>query len=212
TPGFGYSDKPDRDYGMEFLCDCFTELLARLEIESCALVGNSHGGALAISLALREPALVSKLILMAPGGLEERDTYMKMRGIRAMLKAVFSPDGITRESMRAVFGLQIFDSSQISDQLIEERLAIASTQPKRVLSTLNVPYLAPELARLEMPVLGLWGADDQFCPVSGATRIVQSCPDARVIMLSRCGHWVMVEHPELFAQACLEFLRGEAPG
>ena len=57
------------------------------------------------------------------------------------------------------------------------------------------------------PVLCFWGVNDKFCPMSGATAIAESCPDARVVLLSRCGHWVMVEHAEFFNRQCIDFLR-----
>mgnify|MGYP000682543201 CR=1 FL=1 len=211
TLGYGYSSKPDDvDYGLSFLVSALSRMLDTLGITRCAVVGNSHGGAMSIQLTLDRPELVTRLVLMAPGGLEEREAYMKMRGIRAMMKAFLSPEGITREGMRRVFGLQLFDPTQITDAIIEERFAIAETQPKRVLTSMHVPHLAPELSRISCPVLGFWGANDEFCPVSGATTIASQCPDARVMLLSRCGHWVMVEHAELFNRMCIDFLR-EAP-
>ena len=74
------------------------------------------------------------------------------------------------------------------------------------MSTLQVPHLAPRLGELTCPVLGWWGIDDQFCPPSGATTLARECKDARVVTLSRCGHWVMVEHTDLFNRWTLEFL------
>ncbi len=208
TLGFGYSSKPkDRDYEMDFLVECTKKLLDRLEITECALLGNSHGGALAVQFTLTHPDQVKKLILMAPGGLEEREVYMQMRGIRSMMKAVFAPEGITRESIRKVFAHQLFNPEQVTDQIIEERFQIAETQPKRVLSTLRVPYLAPELDKLDCPVLGFWGNDDQFCPVSGAATLSENVRNSRVVRLSQCGHWVMVEHKDLFNRTSTEFLK-----
>jgi 4,5:9,10-diseco-3-hydroxy-5,9,17-trioxoandrosta-1(10),2-diene-4-oate hydrolase len=207
TLGYGYSSKPDdRDYTLDFLVGCAERFLASLGIEECAVIGNSHGGALSIALSLRRPALVKKLVLMAPGGLEKREAYLEMKGIRAMMKAFTAPEGITRESMRKVFSLQLFDPALITDEIIEERSQIAETQPKRVLTSMAVPHLAPELSKIECPVFGLWGVNDQFCPVSGAMRIAESCPNSCVFLLSRCGHWVMVEHAELFNRLCLDFL------
>jgi 4,5:9,10-diseco-3-hydroxy-5,9,17-trioxoandrosta-1(10),2-diene-4-oate hydrolase len=207
TIGFGYSSKPDDvDYTLDFLAGALRRLLDQLGVERCAVVGNSHGGALAIKLALDAPALVSRLVLMAPGGLEEREVYMKMPGIRAMMKAVMDPAGITRESMRRVFELQLHDPTQISAQTIEERYQIATLQPSRVMTTLRVPHLAPELGRLACPVFGLWGTDDKFCPPSGAVTLAHGCADSRVLLISRCGHWVMVEHPDLFNRQCADFL------
>ncbi len=180
-------------------------------VERCAVIGNSHGGAMAIRLALRRPELVQRLVLMAPGGLEERETYMKMEGIRAMMRAFTDPAGITRASMRRVFELQLHDSTLVTEELLEERVQIAELQPRRVLTTMQVPNLAPDIASLSCPVFALWGVDDKFCPMSGAITIAQRCKRTRVLLLSECGHWVMVEKASLFNDACVCFLKETAP-
>ena len=207
TLGYGYSSKPENvDYTLDFLVGAVVRFLDALGVAECFVVGNSHGGAMSIGLALAQPARVKKLVLMAPGGLEEREAYMKMAGIRAMLKAFLGPDGITRESLRHVFGLQLFDPTQITDDIIEERLQIAELQPKKVLTSMVVPHLAPRLPEIACPVLGFWGVNDQFCPVTGAMTLANSCKRARVLLLSECGHWVMVEHTDLFNRTSVEFL------
>jgi 4,5:9,10-diseco-3-hydroxy-5,9,17-trioxoandrosta-1(10),2-diene-4-oate hydrolase len=208
TLGFGYSSQPaDIDYGLDFLVGKLAKFLDVVGVTQAAVVGNSHGGALAMKLALTHPERVEKLVLMAPGGLEERETYMKMEGIRTMMSIFLSKTGITREGMRKVFGLQLFDPGLLTDEIIEERFQIAEHQPKRVLTSLNVPHLTPELGKIGCPVFALWGVDDKFCPVSGAMRIAEACKRSRVMLLSECGHWVMVEHSDLFNRLCLDFLR-----
>ncbi|HTJ44790.1 MAG TPA: alpha/beta fold hydrolase, partial [Kofleriaceae bacterium] len=162
-------------------------------------------GACAIKLALDEPSRVSKLVLMAPGGLEEREAYMQMSGIRTMMK-IFMTGELTRESMKKVFELQLHDPSLLDDETLDERVACAREQPKRVLTTLGVPNLAPRLPELACPVFGWWGTGDNFCPVSGATTLAMKCQDVRVMTLARCGHWVMVEHADLFNRLTLDFL------
>jgi 4,5:9,10-diseco-3-hydroxy-5,9,17-trioxoandrosta-1(10),2-diene-4-oate hydrolase len=210
TVGFGYSSKPtDVDYTLDYLAGHLTGFLDALGISRCAIVGNSHGGALALRLALSAPERVSRLILMAPGGLDEREAYVKLEGIQAMVQAVFQPGGIDREGMRRVLSLQLYDQQLLTDDIIDERWNIAKLQPKRVLATLQVPNLSGELATLRPPVLGFWGTDDKFCPVSGAMTLAKSCPAARVLLLSRSGHWVMVEQSELFNRMAVEFLREE---
>ena len=209
--GFGWSSKPDEgDYTLDRVAGAVEQLLDKLGVERCAVIGNSHGGAVAIQLALSRPERVRKLVLMAPGGLEVREAYMQMAGIRTMMKVFLGPAGVTREGMRQVFGLQLFDPGQLEELTLDERLEIAALQPKRVMSTLQVPHLAPRLGELSCPVLGWWGIDDQFCPPSGATTLARECKDARVVTLSRCGHWVMVEHTDLFNRWTLEFLAPEA--
>lgn len=205
TLGFGYSSKPEVDYDLEFLVAALKRFTDSLGITECAVVGNSMGGAMSIMFALANPDMVTKLVLMAPGGLEETEVYMKMEGIRTMLKVWFK-EGVNRDTMRKVFGLQLYDGSQVTDQVISERLEIAKLQPKRVLSTLRVPYLAERIKELSCPVFGLWGVNDKFCPVSGAKTLIENVDDCRVLTLSKCGHWVMVEHTDLFNRLCVDFL------
>jgi 4,5:9,10-diseco-3-hydroxy-5,9,17-trioxoandrosta-1(10),2-diene-4-oate hydrolase len=166
---------------------------------------------MAIQIALDHPELVDSLVLMAPGGLEVREAYGKMEGIRTMMKVFLGPEGITREGMRKVFGLQLFDPATLTEEILDERMQIAVTQPKRVLTSMVVPHLAPELHRLACPVFAFWGTADKFCPVSGAATIAEKCARARVMLLSRCGHWVMVEHADLFNRLSVDFLREAAP-
>lgn len=209
TLGYGYSSKPeDGDYSLGYLAERYVALLDSLGIQRVNLVGNSQGGAICTRIALDHPDRVERLVLMAPGGLEEREVYMGMSGIRTMMKVFLGPDGITREGMRKVFGLQLFDPSTLEEATLDERLEIAATQPKRVMTSLGVPHLSPRLAELTCPVLGWWGTDDNFCPPTGAVTLGKQCKDARVVTLSRCGHWVMVEHAALFNRWTAEFLEG----
>lgn len=205
--GFGLSSKPEEaSYSLDYLCSGALRLLDYLGIERCALVGNSLGGAMALQLAISHPDRVSALVLMAPGGLETRERYMEMEGIRGMMKTVYSKQGYTRESIRALFGLQLYDPASLAEETLDERLAVAQVQPRRVFETLAVPYLTPDLGKIQCPVFALWGTDDKFCPVSGAATLASGCADSRVLTLSRCGHWVMVEYPELFNRQAGDFL------
>ncbi len=208
TLGYGHSSKPDdRDYTLDWLVGNVRRFLSVIGVETCAVIGNSHGGAMAMKLAIDAPDVVERLVLMAPGGLETRETYMNMDGIKAMMKAFFGREGITRDTMRRVFELQLFDASLVTNTLLDERVEIANLQPKRVLSSMQVPNLTSELTKIKCPTFALWGVDDKYCPVSGAMTIVKECPGARALMISRCGHWVMVEHADLFNRLCLDFLK-----
>lgn len=207
TLGYGYSSKPeDRDYDLGFLTGATRRFLDAVGVERCAVIGNSHGGAMSLQLALDAPERVEKLVLMAPGGLEVREAYLQMEGIRTMMEVFFAPGGVTREGMRKVFGLQLYDPAQITDEIIEERYEISLLQPKRVLRSMQVPHLAPSLGRIQCPVFGLWGTDDRFCPLSGAVTLAQGCARSRVLLIGRCGHWVMVEYADLFNHLCADFL------
>ena len=62
---------------------------------------------------------------------------------------------------------------------------------------------------IKNPTLLLWGRDDRVTPLERALFMVQQLPNAELHVVSKCGHWVMIEHPELFNRLCLEFLDRE---
>lgn len=204
--GFGLSSRDDDlEYSWELLRDGLVGLLDALDLEEVVLVGNSMGGAFCIQLALDIPDRVNRLVLMAPGGLEEREVYMGMEGISTMLRIMYK-EGVTRDSMRSIFKLQLYNESLITDQIISERFEVYETQPKNILGKIKVPNLSPRLAEISCPVLGLWGRDDKFCPASGAIKVSEECPVNRVTLIAQCGHWVQVEHEDLFNRLCIDFL------
>ena len=206
-PGFGRSDKPeDAQYNLDFFVSAMSGFLKAVGVKRATLLGNSLGGAIALGMALAEPERVEKLILMAPGGVEDRETYFKMIGIQRMVE-LYNAGPLGIEHMRRIMSLQLFDSSQLDDKLLAERVAVAVLQPRNLFTTMMVPNMTERLEELRAPILGFWGTDDNFNPASGALKVLTHAPDARFIMLNRCGHWVQVEHRELFNKACLEFLK-----
>ena len=208
-PGFGRSDKPeDTEYCLDFFVAALNAFLATVGIARCTLVGNSLGGAIALGQALTHPQTVEKLILMAPGGLEERETYFQMEGIQRMVE-VYSAGPMGVEEMRQVMTLQLFDPALLDDTLLAERAAVAATQPRSLFAGMRVANMTERLGELTCPVLAFWGTVDRFNPVGGALKLLENTPQARCLLLNRCGHWVQVEHTELFNRSCLDFL-GEA--
>jgi 4,5:9,10-diseco-3-hydroxy-5,9,17-trioxoandrosta-1(10),2-diene-4-oate hydrolase len=206
TMGYGYSSKPEEGaFSLEDVAAQYKALLDALGVDRATLVGNSQGGAIAITMALNYPDLVDKLVLMAPGGLEARETYMEMEGIKAMIRVLYK-EGISKETMRKVFTLQLNDESKITDEIIEERYQVAVTQHKDNIARIRVTNQEDRLSEIQCPVLCFWGANDKFCPVSGASKIASGCPNSRTMLIANCGHWVMVEYQTLFNNLTLSFL------
>ena len=96
TMGYGYSTKPEEGaFSLSDVAAQYKALLDALGVERATVVGNSQGGAIAITLALDYPSLVDKLVLMAPGGLETRETYMAMEGNKEMIRVLYK-EGISK--------------------------------------------------------------------------------------------------------------------
>ena len=205
--GYGLSSKPDiAQYDLDFFVDGVKGMVDALGLKNITLLGNSLGGAVALGYALAYPDEVSRLILMAPGGVEDLDTYLAMPGIANMFQ-IYQSGKTGAEAMRAVMTMQLFDPSLLTDEIINERAPIAATQTQAARSVLKVPNLTDRLHELKCPVFGFWGVNDHFNPVGGATKLLDNCPQARMVLVNRCGHWVQVEHRNMFNRSCIDFLQ-----
>jgi pimeloyl-ACP methyl ester carboxylesterase len=60
------------------------------------------------------------------------------------------------------------------------------------------------LPRVTVPVLVLWGREDEWIPVADADRFALALPQARVVILDRCGHMPQEEQPAEVARLILE--------
>lgn len=204
--GYGLSSKPDLpQYDLDLFIAGVKGLVDGLGLKNVTLLGNSLGGAVALGYALAYPDDVARLILMAPGGVEDLDTYLAMPGIANMF-AIYQSGKTGAEAMRAVMTMQLFDPSLLTEEIINERAPIAAIQTPAARSVLKVPNMTGQLHRLRCPVFGFWGVNDQFNPVGGAMKLMDHCPQARLLLVNRCGHWVQVEHREMFNRACIDFL------
>ncbi len=209
TMGYGYSTKPEEGaFSLDDVAAQYKGLLDALGVDRVTVVGNSQGGAIAITMALNYPDLVERLVLMAPGGLETRETYMAMEGIKAMIRVLYK-EGISKDTMRKVFTLQLHDESKITDEVIEERYQVAMTQHKDNIARIHVTNQEDRLAEIHCPLLCFWGANDKFCPSSGASKIASCCPNSRTMLIANCGHWVMVEYQKLFNDLTLKFVNND---
>ena len=99
---------------------------------------------------------------MAPGGLETRETYMEMRGIRSMMRCIYGPEGITLDGMQRVFTKQVVDPGRVPEGVIARRYEVAMTQPRHVFEAMRVDNLTDRLPEITQPTLALWGVGGQI--------------------------------------------------
>jgi len=209
--GFGYSDKPDDvEYPLSFFVDCLKQTLDALGVAKATIVGNSLGGAVALGYALAHPAGVERLVLMAPGGLNELPDYLAMPGMQAMFALYGSGKPVTEAQMKEFF-LKAFvvDPTCVTDALVHERAEMAKLQNPQVIKTLKVPVMTERLGEIACPVLTLWGLNENMMPDSGILRLAKGLKHGRMVLVPQCGHWVMIEHRALFNRTVIDFLKND---
>jgi len=223
-PGYGRSDKGiDQSDPFGYLADMIRGLLDELGIDSAHLLGNSYGGAAALRLALDTPHRVDKLVLMGPGGIGTT-RGAPTAGLKNLL-AYYAGEGPSREKLENFIRTYlVYDGASVPDELIALRYT-ASIDPEVVahpplrrpsgpsaLRTLWRMDLTRDkrLRQLATPTLVLWGRDDKVNRPAGGPMLINSMPNAQLVMTSHTGHWMQWERAELFNQFVTEFLSGSS--
>lgn len=206
--GYGASSKPEGiDYTLQLFTDTLYDALRQHGIERASLIGNSLGGGVAIQMTLDHPEFAEKLILMAPGCIEEQASYFTMPGIAKMVSGFGGPDFNLEEQKRLISNLvHPSFAPNIPDTLVAERFAVARTQPKDVLARMRTPNLGPRLGEVKQPIFVMWGLNDEFCPESGARHFLDGGCNVRTLTFNHVGHWVQVEKAGDFNRLSLDFL------
>lgn len=210
APGFGYSSKStDVEYSAKFHIQQLDEFLTALEIDQVVLVGNSMGGLHSIGYTLEFPSKVAKLILMAPGGLADFNSFAPFQVGLVTMFSWIATRPTDEASFRSILSYLVHDPSALNEEAVRERFEIALSQPSEVWTKAGPRWsgsYAERLGEIKCPILALWGSKDKFVPVSLAQVLLDRAKDVRLVVSNRCGHWYMIEEWEDFNRQCLAFL------
>lgn len=208
--GFGFTDGPAVGFDIDAWVSQVVGLMDRLELSRASVIGNSFGGAIAAHLAERHPERVDRLVLMGSAILP----FEMTPGLDAVWG--YEPSQAAMgHLLRDVF---VFNGDAITDDLVESRYRASAREgvqeryrrlfPAPRQRWVDALALTPErLAAITHRVLLVHGRGDSVIPVEVSLRAAESFPDASVEVIEECGHWVQVEHPEVFCELVAAFLR-----
>lgn len=209
-PGWGKSQPvayKDRDNS-----GALAELLETLGIARAAVVGNSMGGASVIRLAYERPDLVSHLITMgSPSGVPGLfEAAGLTEGVKVLERAYFEPN---LETIRALTNVMTFDSSNVTDELIQERLENTLAQRAHVDNWIGGHGQGPmvrlnqeQIPTIAAPTLLMHGRDDRVTSFAHAIRLAGMIRNSRAVIVNRCGHWLQLEHAAEFNSTVHRFI------
>ncbi|WP_028061269.1 alpha/beta fold hydrolase [Candidatus Solirubrobacter pratensis] len=208
--GFGSSDPLEPGaYGRAAWTAQILGLLDVLGVDRCAVVGNSMGGAIAMSVTHARPELVTRVVAIGTLGVE----MPLPPGLDALW--AYEP---SRENARALLELLNHDASKITADAVEARLrATLEPGPRAAFPGLFPPprerwvrdlALRDEaLAAIAVPVMLVHGAQDRVVPLRDSTLpLLGRLRDVRAHIFGACGHASPVERPAELRRLLTTFL------
>ncbi|MGB6329496.1 MAG: alpha/beta hydrolase [Halarcobacter sp.] len=207
--GFGYSDRPeDITYNMDIWVKQIIDLMDALNIEKTNLVGNSFGGALAISLAIKYPKRFNKIVLMGAMGIEFE--------ITAGLDQAwgYTP---SLENMKSLLDTFAYSRALVTDELAKLRYqasirpgfqeSFASMFPfPRQNSVKDMASDEEKIKAIKNDVLIIHGREDKVIPFENSIRLHKLITKSQLHAFGECGHWSQIEHGNRFNKIVKDFL------
>ncbi len=191
-PGHGGSTKELAGADVPSLARDVAALISELGVTKAHLVGHSLGGAIALWLALEQPARVASATLICSAGLgpEINMAYItgfvgadKRKDMKATIENLFAdPALVSRDMVEDLLRYKRLDGVLPALRAIAEGVFPGGAQGL---------VLADRLAAVGVPVQTVWGEADRIIPVAHA----EAVPAGRRTVIAGAGHMVHIERP-----------------
>ena len=216
--GFGLSDRPGIDYTAETFADLISDFLKEAIGKPTVVVAHGLTCAYVIADAHRRPQLFERLVLVSPPPdiLEESFQSPLSNAVKFVMRTPLLGQFIyntltSRRAIRSYYDLEGFQNpGLITEELVEyiysnahqanNRYPAASMLSDSLLMDVHEP-----LARLQVPVVAIWGREDVFTPpeTSNVFKQVNENIDTRI--LDKARQHLQDEQAEKFNALVSEF-------
>lgn len=203
-PGFGESEEPKKSWNLDEYIDFVIKFIKDQHIKELDLIGHSNGGRIIIKLMGRENLdfKVNKIILIGSAGIVHKKTLSQKIRVRVFkiskkiveikpIKAMF-PNLV--EKMKNSFGSADYRN--------------ASPVMKECLVKLVNEDVRENLPKIKVPTLLLWGEKDTATPIEDAYLMEKLIPDAGLVKIENCTHYVFLERVAYINKIISTFLNG----
>lgn len=213
--GRGYSDRPDGEQNRRFFLNQLEALLENQEIKGdFTLIGYSMGGAIATCYASAHPDRVRQLILLTPGGLGDTAGqlvhFMQRTPVIGdwLMLALFprthasyiAKERKAHDANAGVYDLQL-------RELDYRGFVPAVLSSMRGILSENLFADHTKLHHEGVPVLAIWGRDDNTVPLSAMGRMVEASRSTKHEVVDDAGHGLPYTHADRVLAAVSESLR-----
>lgn len=226
-PGFSGSEMPAEKISISGYAHAVCELGKKLGLEEPVdVIGNSMGGFIATEIGINHADFARRIVLCSAAGisitnLRRRPVLTSARVAAAVTNFVIArrESMVKRPGLRHLLLAYVFRHPTLIDADLSYHVMTGSGSPGFLdaLDALTDYDFRDRLGEVKVPVLLVWGREDNLVPVQDADEFERLIPNARKVVLEDTGHVAMLERPSTFNDLVVDFLAepdvndGEAP-
>jgi len=200
-PGFGESKLPSLDWNLEDFAKVVSLLIKELEIKKPVIVGHSFGGRVAIKFVSLWPQEAEKLILIASGGIREKNIFNSL---------VFLSAKLGKLPFKIPFFSPLFSPTRkLFYKVIRREDYLTAGRMKKIFLSIIKEDLTPLLPKISIPTLIIWGEKDRELPLKLGKIMKEKIPSSSLCIFKSCGHFPFLEKPEEFSKTVAKFLEDD---
>jgi 3-oxoadipate enol-lactonase len=178
--------------------------------QEAIVLGNGYGGFVALQMAIRHPAIATRLILADCGAAFSEDGRQAFRTMAAASQTK-GLSAITDVAMRRLFAPEF--QAQHPDLMRDRREAFLKTDPevfRAACDALASLDLRPDVVTVKVPVLVLVGEHDEATPPAMSHELAELLPQAHLEIIAGCAHVPQLQSPRAFLEVIGDFLPAPA--
>ncbi|RUW61433.1 alpha/beta hydrolase [Mesorhizobium sp. M7A.F.Ca.US.008.03.1.1] len=185
--GHGRSTRTEQPYGYDLMASDYLALLDYLKIDKTALVGWSDGGIIGIDIALHHPERLTRLFAQAAN--------VTTDGL--------DPGVMTNKTFAAYIDRSGRDYKKMSktpdqyDAFVAQMSHMWESEPA---------WTKEQLAEITTPTAIVAGDHDEAIKREHTEYIASVIPGAKLIVLPNASHFAMLQAPDEYSQAVLDFI------
>lgn len=202
-PGFGESADLPGPWTLEAFADGIAALLVRKGLDRVCVIGGSMGGAVAQHLALRHPARVARLLLVASGAYTADPAA-------ALAKADQLETAIWDDTLTTPMVSGFFHRPPDTATLAAYRRVAGMTNRTAAVSAARSNARARTFERLgdiAVPTLIVQGRHDKARTPEHGAEMAARIPGAQLVVLEGSGHTPQIEEAAAFLTVAVPFLK-----
>ncbi len=207
-PGSARSAAGTEALSIERMVQAVIAVCKQLNIAGAHFVGHSMGTIVCQHVAAYQPALVRSLALFGPLACppEAARPNIRARAQKAASGGAVAMQEIADAIVLGATSASTREALPVAMALVRESLMRQDAQGYARSCEALAGALSAALEDITVPVLLVTGDEDGVAPPSTVRQMAQRLPNARVVVLNRCGHWTPFERPTECAQQLEEFL------